>query len=109
MPNEKKDETMLDVAKQFGRDYVKKTNSDFHRIMGTEKGKQLDKEIQDKLNDRYTPTKVLDAMERRDAANKERALENQKQYGMKKGGAVKSASARADGCAMRGKTKGKIV
>ncbi len=26
-----------------------------------------------------------------------------------KGGAVKSASARADGCAMRGKTRGKIV
>ena len=29
--------------------------------------------------------------------------------GMKKGGAVKSASSRADGCAMRGKTRGKIV
>jgi len=29
--------------------------------------------------------------------------------GMKKGGKVKSASSRADGCAMRGKTKGKIV
>ena len=28
---------------------------------------------------------------------------------MKKGGKVKSASARADGCAMRGKTRGKIV
>ncbi len=32
-----------------------------------------------------------------------------KREGMKKGGAVKSASARADGCAMRGKTRGKIV
>jgi len=29
--------------------------------------------------------------------------------GMKKGGKVSSASARADGCAMRGKTRGKIV
>lgn len=29
--------------------------------------------------------------------------------GMKKGGAVKSASSRADGCAVRGKTKGRIV
>lgn len=28
--------------------------------------------------------------------------------GMKKGGKVKSASSRADGCAMRGKTRGKI-
>ena len=33
------------------------------------------------------------------------ARENQKEYGMKKGGAVKSASARADGCAIRGKTR----
>jgi hypothetical protein len=32
-----------------------------------------------------------------------------KQEGYKKGGAVKSASSRADGCAMRGKTKGRIV
>lgn len=29
--------------------------------------------------------------------------------GMKKGGKVKSASSRADGCAQRGKTRGKIV
>jgi hypothetical protein len=29
--------------------------------------------------------------------------------GYKKGGGVSSASSRADGCAMRGKTKGKIV
>lgn len=29
--------------------------------------------------------------------------------GMKKGGKVKSASARADGCAQRGKTRGKVV
>jgi hypothetical protein len=28
---------------------------------------------------------------------------------MKKGGAVKSASARADGCAVRGKTRGRMV
>ena len=30
-------------------------------------------------------------------------------FGMKKGGSVKSASARADGCAQRGKTRGKMV
>lgn len=29
-------------------------------------------------------------------------------YGMKKGGSVSSASSRGDGCAMRGKTRGKI-
>jgi hypothetical protein len=30
-------------------------------------------------------------------------------FGMKKGGKVSSASKRADGCAIRGKTKGKFV
>lgn len=48
----------------------------------------------------------------------EGAEENRKIYGMKKGGAVKkyakggsvsSASKRADGCAQRGKTKGRMV
>ena len=32
-----------------------------------------------------------------------------KREGMKKGGKVKSASSRADGCACRGKTKGRMV
>jgi hypothetical protein len=32
-----------------------------------------------------------------------------KSMGMKSGGKVSSASARADGCAQRGKTRGKIV
>jgi hypothetical protein len=30
-------------------------------------------------------------------------------YGMKKGGSVSSASKRADGCAIKGKTRGKMV
>ena len=34
------------------------------------------------------------------------ARENQKKYGMKKGGKVSSASSRADGIAKRGKTRG---
>jgi hypothetical protein len=38
-----------------------------------------------------------------DAANKGKAP------GMKKGGMVSSASKRADGCAVKGKTKGRIV
>ena len=31
------------------------------------------------------------------------------EYGMKKGGKVSSASKRADGCAQRGKTRGRMV
>ncbi len=34
---------------------------------------------------------------------------NEALYGMKKGGKVSSASSRADGCAQRGKTRGKMV
>ena len=32
-----------------------------------------------------------------------------KSFGFKKGGSVSSASKRADGCAMKGKTRGKII
>jgi hypothetical protein len=44
----------------------------------------------------------------RDAAsNFKRGLKSM--FGMKAGGKIKSASSRADGCAMRGKTRGKMV
>ena len=39
----------------------------------------------------------------------EMSMQGMKQPGMKKGGKVSSASKRADGCAIRGKTRGKIV
>lgn len=43
-------------------------------------------------------------------SKKEEEEERKKASGMKSGGAVKSsASKRADGCAIRGKTRGKIV
>lgn len=44
-------------------------------------------------------------------ANNERQAAIAAQYrgGMKKGGKVSSASSRADGCAIRGKTKGRMV
>ena len=48
-------------------------------------------------------------VEGRKAAREAAAEERREARGMKKGGAVKSASSRADGCAMRGKTKGRIV
>ena len=37
------------------------------------------------------------------------AKENRKEYGMKKGGKVSSASSRGDGIAQRGKTKGRMI
>ena len=43
-----------------------------------------------------------------DQANADRQAKIAAESGMKSGGSVKSASARADGCAMRGKTRGKM-
>jgi len=45
----------------------------------------------------------------RKAAREAASEERREARGMKAGGAVSSASARADGCAIRGKTRGKIV
>jgi hypothetical protein len=42
-------------------------------------------------------------------ARKRRVEEAKKELGMKKGGKVSSASKRADGCAQRGKTRGRMV
>ena len=42
-------------------------------------------------------------------ARKRRVEAAKKELGMKKGGKVPSASKRADGCAQRGKTRGKMV
>jgi hypothetical protein len=47
--------------------------------------------------------------EAREAAAEERRETRGKVPSMKKGGKVKSASSRADGCAQRGKTRGKMV
>jgi hypothetical protein len=52
-------------------------------------------------------------METRDAEMKQKFKTSVEKIrgvlGMKKGGSVSSASKRADGCAVRGKTKGKII
>ena len=57
-----------------------------------------------------------EAMARASAAKEEEKMKQEqeliayrKQNGLKKGGMARSASSRADGCAVRGKTKGRIV
>ena len=74
--------------------------------------KSLLKEDKPKESSNYiSPKKIQEersriAMKKRE--NDKSALENRKEYGMKKGGSVSSASSRADGIAQRGKTRGKI-
>ena len=42
-------------------------------------------------------------------SRKRRVENSKKELGMKKGGTVKSASKRADGCATKGKTRGRMI
>lgn len=63
----------------------------------------VERKITKNPEDRVIKKNVIDVMERQNA-------EKEKGAYFKKGGAVKSsASSRADGCAIRGKTKGKMV
>ena len=64
------------------------------------------------LDSAQTKAEQMNAMERRKAKSEEQkpTLEGlKKAVGMKSGGKVSSASKRADGCAVRGKTRGKMV
>lgn len=51
----------------------------------------------------------MDQYMSQDEKDKRKKEEEMKAQGMKKGGKVSSASKRADGCAQRGKTKGRMV
>lgn len=86
--------TMKDMVVQG----AKKTGEDIHRIVGTEKGKALDKQAQEKERKGIDIEKLYDASRKRDEASR-----------YKNGGSVSSASKRADGCAQRGKTKGRMI
>lgn len=73
----------------------------FVNIPSIHKGIKLsDDEVMDKLKKgRLKPTSTHDTLDEAVKAAKERSAN------LKKGGKVKSASARADGCAIKGKTR----
>ena len=79
-------------------------NDKFVNIPSIQKGVRLsDDDVMDKLKKgRLTPTSTHDTLE--DAIKEAKQRSNNL---MKKGGQVKAASARADGCAIRGKTRAK--
>ena len=91
---------VLEGIKDTYLEGVNKVGDDFHRIAGTEKGKQLDKEAQKEMYKRASNAGMRAAAQ--DLKN-ERVRAEAGRY--KQGGKVKSASARADGCAIRGKTR----
>lgn len=76
-------------------------NNKFVNIPSIQKGVRLsDDEIMDRLKKgRLKPTSEHDTMEEAVKAAKERSAN------LKKGGKIKSASSRADGCAIRGRTR----
>lgn len=66
----------------------------------------------DESDDDYITPKQLMSMENEAADRKAGAAAEaayNKAAGMKKGGKVSSASSRADGCCVKGKTRGKMV
>jgi hypothetical protein len=91
------------------------------RAFGTERGKQLDKELgfRDAMGEeRFLPNttapqraEIRNMQYLRDQLQQADSEKRRETRGMKKGGKVKvsSASKRADGCAIRGKTRGRMV
>jgi hypothetical protein len=91
------------------------------RTFGTERGKQLDKELgfrDAKGEERFLPSttpsqraEIRDMQYLRDQLQQADSEKRRETRGMKKGGKVKvsSASKRADGVALRGKTRGRMV
>ena len=76
-------------------------NSKFVNVPSIQKGvRRSDDEIADLLSKgRIKPTSIHESMDEAVKAARERSTN------LKKGGVVKSASSRADGCAVRGKTR----
>ena len=90
------------------------------RALGTERGKQLDKELgfrdakgEERLLPSTTPrqrAEIRDMQYLREQLQQADSEKRRETRGMKKGGKVKSsASKRADGIAIKGKTRGKMV
>jgi hypothetical protein len=118
---EKNPKNMTDAAKSIGRDTVRGMGLDPDIDYGAiAKKKMSDFAIDSGASlrdigrfykgaygfDRGTPYEGEQGAQKLREARDEMQRETR---GMKKGGKVKSASARADGCAIRGKTKGKFV
>lgn len=65
------------------------------------------KKVDDKINDAFDP--VRDVITKAAGKTEKGILNTRASRNYKKGGSVSSASKRADGCATKGKTKGRII
>jgi hypothetical protein len=121
---EKNPKNMTDAAKSIGRDTVRGMGLDPDIDYGAiAKKKMSDFAIDSGVSlrdigrfykgahgfDRGTPYEGEQGAQKLREARDEMQRETRGATGYKKGGMVKSASARADGIAKRGKTKGRIV
>jgi hypothetical protein len=111
----KQNEEDRDLIPRAGRMLKAKLNEDL--TGGAATGARLNMgKLPGKSADKQLDLKGYDATEKRNAAAYLRkgfsdsdAKEMSKQKAMKAGGKVSSASKRADGCAIKGKTKGRMV
>jgi hypothetical protein len=126
-PNERRlrEEADLDKMTKFGIDYKYGTKSDLRKQIeravgvddgyGTSRSDAARAAGRDKANELWqqggiSAGKAIDDPRSRQAMREAAAEERRESHGMKKGGkvSVSKASARADGIAQRGKTRGKI-
>ena len=87
------------------KDSAQTVGDDIGMLFGTPRGKMKEEYLEKKYN---RPVYNYEQAKKAEAAS-ELMRESRRGQGMKKGGKVKSASARADGIAQRGKTRGKMV
>ena len=118
---EKNPKNMTDAAKSIGRDTVRGMGLDPDVDYGLMAKKKLSDFVSDegvgvrnygRLYQRglgMEPSTPFEDASKVREAREEMRRETRGATGYKKGGAVKTASQRADGCAIRGKTKGKFV
>jgi len=118
IPVRKIGKAVEDTGKQSDKSISPKKIQEERRSIATEKRERTKspefplKGDTDKQSDKFISSKKIQE-ERRNIVMKKResdkaATENRKEYGMKKGGSVSSASSRGDGIAQRGKTRGRM-
>jgi hypothetical protein len=118
IPVRKMGKAVEDTGKQSDKSISPKKIQEERRSIATEKRERTKspefplKGDTDKQSDKFISSKKIQE-ERRNIVMKKResdkaATENRKEFGMKKGGVVSSASSRGDGIAQRGKTRGRL-
>ena len=98
----------LETGYKAGRELDEKTGIGKKIVEKSGLGDLVDKAVNMRDKVELSP-RAKEKADDSDASDKFQARRSEGDFGMKKGGKVSSASSRADGCAQRGKTKGRYL